>query len=139
MARLLIIDNDEIDAKEIKDWLLKEGHIVDICKSGAEGFRRLQKFEYDVAVIDWNLPDLKGPDMCRRVCSSNLRLPILLLGQRNAAEDAIAGLDAGAQDYVPKPTPLPEIAARLRSLLRRYGGSRVVVPPAISMNPIVIQ
>lgn len=138
MARLLIIDSDDFSAEALQNWLRNEGHVVDVCKSAMQATKQLQKYDYDVAVIDWNLPDLAGLELCKRICRSNLRLPILLMSSNPGVEDAIAGLDAGAQDFMTKPCPLPELAARVRSLLRRYCRPiTTVVTPPVATNPII--
>lgn len=136
MARILIVENDDSSAFEIRNGLTNHLHNVDVCKSGAQALRLLAKSEYDVAIVSWDLTDIDGPEICRRVSSLDSPVPILLLGSRPGVEDAIKGLDAGAQDFMSKPLQMAELSARVRSLLRRYSkAAKVFVAP---VNPQVL-
>lgn len=138
MFGILVVENDSFVAGEIKDWLVKEGYKVDVCPSGAHALRQLQDYEYDVAVIDIHLPDMEGTELCRRVIDSNLRLPILMLSSTPGVEGTVKCLDAGAQDFMTTPLPLPEFSARIRSLLRRYTKQGVPLAMPRSTAEVVI-
>ncbi|MBX9686298.1 MAG: response regulator transcription factor [Candidatus Obscuribacterales bacterium] len=129
MAGLLVVGNHGFIAKEISSWLSKEGYMFELCDSGESALRNLQKNEYDLALIDWSLPDMEGPELSRRIGESNQRMPIMMLGARKEVEDKIEALDSGALDYLVRPCSLPELSARLRSLLRRYGGQLAHITP----------
>lgn len=131
MSNLLIIDDDDLTVSEIKNWLLREGYLIDCCKTAEDGLRQLEEFSYDVAIVSWQLPDIQGAEICKRIHQTNPMVPLLLLGTRPGSEDAIAALDAGAQDFMNKPFPIAELSARLRSILRRY--PTVVFPTAQHM------
>lgn len=141
MFAILIIQSDKAAGVELQDWLRQEGYKADICSTGLAGLLQLQKYEYDVLIIDSQLSDNSGIDLCRRVTSSNLSLPVLVLGNQSSSEETVQALDAGAQDYVAKPIPHMEISARIRSLLRRYANQGIprammpVIPPGVQNTP----
>ncbi len=120
MSNLLIIDDDDLTVSEIKNWLTREGYLIDSCRTAEEGLRRLQEYNYDVAIVSFQLPDIAGAEVCKRIHEVNQLVPLLLLGNRPGSEDIISGLDAGAQDFLCKPFPIAELTARVRSILRRY-------------------
>ncbi len=135
MFGILVIDNDKASAEEISTFLKAEGYKVDISPSAYAGLLQLQSYDYDIAVIDWNLPDMAGAEICRRIANSNLRLPVMMLSSRQGIEDTVQGLDSGAQDFMSKPLQLLELSARLRSLLRRYAKNGI--PRAMTATPVV--
>lgn len=139
MFAILLIENDRLLAAETRSWFQREGYKVDVVDSASEGLKQLQKYDYDVLIMESSLPDMDGVEICSRVSQSNLKLPILMLGSTAGIEDTVKGLDAGAQDFVSKPFQLPELSARVRSLLRRYakqGIPRAMMPPPVSV-PLV--
>lgn len=119
MAKILIIEDDPYISEELRAWLLSEQHIVDLSSAGEDGLYRLQQCEYDLSIVDWNLPEIQGVDICRKIHSLKPNLPLLMLTSRADLVDRIRGLDSGAMDYIVKPCELPELSARIRSLLRR--------------------
>lgn len=137
MSHLLIIDDDDSTVSEIKNWLTREGYIIESCRTAEEGLRKLQEYNYDVAIVSFQLPDIAGSEICKRVHEVNPCVPLLLLGNRQGSEDVIAGLDAGAQDFLSKPFPIAELTARVRSILRRY--PTVVFPgnTVVQSNPFL--
>jgi DNA-binding response OmpR family regulator len=124
-VRILVVEDEAELAGALGKGLRREGHAVDLVLSARAAEDRLLANGYDLAVIDWNLPDGSGLDLCRRVVSGSLRTlepsppRILMLTARDAIEDRVEGLDAGADDYLVKPFAFAELAARVRSLLRR--------------------
>ena len=137
MARILIIEDDDLIATELRSWLEKEGYIVDQVSTGKDGLLQLQRLEYELAVVEWQLPDMQGTEICRRISNSNLFLPIMMLGSRADVDDKIAALDSGAQDFLVNPCQLPELSARLRSLLRRYSRKKTDPFTVASPQPAV--
>jgi DNA-binding response OmpR family regulator len=137
VAKVLIIEDDEFVAEELSNWLNKEHHTVDVSFAGADGLYRLQHYDYEIAVIDWNLPDIQGIDICMKVREIKPGLPLLMLTSRGNIADRIEGLDAGAFDYVVKPCALAELSARIRSLLRRNSppSSRKIEFSDITLDP----
>lgn len=119
MAKVLIIEDDECMVDELSAWLCKERHTVDVSLNGADGLYRLQHYDYDIAVVDWNLPDIEGVEICSKLRAARVNLPLIMLTSRGNIADKIEGLDSGAFDYLVKPCALSELSARIRSLLRR--------------------
>jgi DNA-binding response OmpR family regulator len=130
MAKILVVEDDRELSGVIQDWLIAEKHSVDVVHDGREATDRLKYYQYDVAILDWELPHVSGVDICKTYRASGGTMPILMLTGRRAVESRIEGLDAGADDYLGKPFELSELSARLRALLRRpaqYGGKTLTV------------
>jgi DNA-binding response OmpR family regulator len=119
MAKVLVIEDDVELADSIQDWLTDEKHTVDVVHTGSEGLERLRYCSYDLAILDWKLPALAGIEVCKTYRSEGGSTLILMLTGRDTIEDKETGLDAGADDYLPKPFDPRELTARLRALLRR--------------------
>lgn len=117
--RLLILEDDEALARAIDKGMRRQGYAVDIAFDGEEGFELLQINQYDLLILDLNLPSLDGLEIARRVRSSQPGLLILMLTARARLRDRVAGLDLGADDYLTKPFHMHELLARVRALLRR--------------------
>ncbi len=117
--RILIIEDDELVASGLKQGLLQQGYTVDVAISAemAETFVAAEPF--DMALVDIGLPKADGLHFIRQLRSRGNHLPVLVLTARESMEDTIRGLDAGADDYMTKPYRLPEVAARMRALIRR--------------------
>jgi len=115
----LVIEDEAKTAHAVLDGLKGEGLLPFWTESGEEGFFRLSSERFDAVVLDWMLPGRSGLEVLRTLRAKDVKTPVLLLTARDALEDRIAGLDGGADDYLVKPFALAELAARLRSLLRR--------------------
>lgn len=124
--RILLVEDEADLAAAIQLVLQRQGHVVDHCSGGLEGWALLsgELARYDLAILDWMLPDLSGPELCRRARRCGLDLPLLLLTARVATADRVEGLDAGADDYLSKPFAMEELLARVRALQRRHPGYR---------------
>ena len=107
--------------------LREEGYAVDVALNGTDGLWLATENVYDAIVLDVMLPGLDGLEVCRRLRSAQRWAPVLLLTARGAVDDRVEGLDAGADDYLTKPFSFAELAARLRSLVRRTTGARPTV------------
>jgi DNA-binding response OmpR family regulator len=116
--RLLMIEDDAALAQLVRDYLSPLGFDVVPAGTAAEGLRRLGDEVFDAVLLDVMLPDLDGFEVCRRIRSSS-DVPVLMLTARGDDEDRIAGLEIGADDYLPKPFNPRELLARLRAILRR--------------------
>jgi DNA-binding response OmpR family regulator len=117
--RLLLAEDDEGIREPLTRALRREDYEVDAVADGDEAARRGLEEEYDLLVLDIGLPGLDGLEVCRRVRGAHPRVPILILTAQTDELDVVEGLDAGADDYVPKPFRLAELLARVRALLRR--------------------
>jgi two-component system, OmpR family, response regulator RegX3 len=117
-ARLLLVEDDDTIAESVAYALRAEGFDVDAVASGEEALERAASASYDVLILDLMLPGISGIEVCRRVRRSNT-MPILMLTARTAEVDIVLGLEAGADDYVPKPFSMPELVSRVRAILRR--------------------
>lgn len=139
--RLLLVEDDVALGEGIHQALTREGYTVDWVKDGASALHALLSEVFDLAILDLGLPRLDGLALLRRLRESGSALPVLILTARDATEDRIAGLDAGADDYLIKPFDLSELKARLRALLRRSAGrARVMIEHAgIRLDPTTQQ
>jgi len=117
--RILIVEDDRKLARQLQKGLDEQGHSVTVASDGKEGLEAARGGEFDVLVLDVMLPGLDGFSIVRRLRAAESTAPILLLTARDAAEDVVAGLDAGADDYLTKPFSFKILQARLRALSRR--------------------
>jgi DNA-binding response OmpR family regulator len=120
---ILLVEDDARLGLELRKALRSEGVSVDWVRSGSEAVDALDRGGYDLMILDWMLPDTDGPLLLTRLRQKNPRLPVIMLTARDAVEDRITGLDAGADDYLSKPFALGELLARIRTLLRRAEAS----------------
>ncbi len=117
--RVLVVDDDDAVRRAVARALTLHGYRVTVAEGGAEALRLLALDAPDVVVLDVAMPAPDGLDVCRRLRAAGDRRPVLMLTARDAVGDRVAGLDAGADDYLVKPFALEELLARLRALLRR--------------------
>ena len=139
--RLLLVEDDSALGEGVRTGLRQEGYTIDWLKDGASALHALQHEAFDLAVLDLGLPRLDGVEVLKRLRAGGANLPVLILTARDATEDRIAGLDAGADDYLVKPFDLDELKARMRALLRRSAGrARVLIVHAgVSLDPATQQ
>ncbi|HLK46045.1 MAG TPA: response regulator transcription factor [Acidimicrobiales bacterium] len=121
--KILVVEDDPAVRSSLSRALRLEGYEVELHEEGASAIKSLQVAVPDAILLDLQLPDVDGLEICRRVRSSGDTTPILMVTARDAVDDRVAGLDAGADDYLVKPFDLSELFARLRALLRRRGPS----------------
>lgn len=125
--RILVTDDDRAVRESLRRSLTFNGYTVDLAGDGIEALGRLEHNRPDALVLDVMMPRMDGLEVCRRLRSAGDDLPILILTARDSISERVVGLDAGADDYLPKPFALEELLARLRALLRR-----TISDPAIS-------
>jgi two-component system response regulator MprA len=120
--RVLVVDDELAVRTSLQRALGLERYEVDLAQDGREALERVANARYDAIVLDVSMPLLDGLEACRRMRAAGDRTPVLMLTARDAVDDRVAGLDAGADDYLVKPFALRELQARLRALLRRVDG-----------------
>jgi len=119
MSRIIIIEDDRAILRGLKDNLEYESYEVLTSADGEQGYRLIREQSPDLIVLDLMIPKMDGYELCRKVRSEGITVPILMLTARGQEMDRVHGLDIGADDYVTKPFSLPELLARIRALLRR--------------------
>ena len=129
--KVLIIEDNKILAATIKNRLQKQ-YVVDVAYTGDEGEYLIYANEYDIILLDLNLPDIDGTELCKKVRSNGVTVPILAITGRVTTADKVQTLDIGVDDYLTKPFEFAELLARIRSLLRRkinsdYASPRLIV------------
>ncbi len=133
--RILLAEDDQSLGQALADGLRQLGYVVDWITDGIQAAAALSDTEYAAAILDWNLPRSSGPAIIAGMRQRQDSTPVLLLTARDGLPDRVAGLDAGADDYVVKPVHLDELAARLRALLRRADGQ---LEPAIRLDQLEV-
>ncbi|MEM9007678.1 MAG: response regulator transcription factor [Cyanobacteria bacterium P01_F01_bin.86] len=117
--RILVVEDDTGIAQFLQQGLNEAGYAVDVAEDGNQGLEYALSSEYDVLIIDIQLPYLNGLDLLKTLRSEGIKSPVLLLTARSATQDRVMGLDVGADDYLVKPFDFSELLARVRALLRR--------------------
>lgn len=119
MAKILFVEDDTDLSGRVNEWLAFEQHAVECVFDGAEATERLKFYQYELVILDWDLPKKPGIEVCKDFRGSGGLTPILMLTGKGTINDKELGLDAGADDYLTKPFHLKELSARIRALLRR--------------------
>jgi len=125
--KVLVVEDDRKVAGFIEQGLTEEGHVVDVAPDGDEATMLAHVYDYDVILLDVMLPKKNGFQVATELRREGRNTPILMLTSRDAAEDVVRGLDAGADDYLSKPFRFEELLARMRALVRRGGAERMEV------------
>ncbi len=135
--RIILIEDDVLLGQGIDTGFKQQDYIVDWFQQGRPALASLQYESYDVMVLDLGLPDISGLELLESIRKQGSLLPVLILTALDGVEDRIAGLDAGADDYLVKPFDLDEVCARIRALIRRVGGRAdpLIEHQAIIINP----
>ncbi len=136
--RLLLVEDDTALGEGLRTGLREEGYTIDWLQDGASALHALTQEAFDLVILDLGLPRLDGIHVLRRLRGTGSSLPVLILTARDGTDDRIAGLDAGADDYLIKPFDLNELKARLRALLRRSSGRATVLIEhgGVSLDPV---
>lgn len=136
--RILLIEDDNMIGKAVRHGLMNAGFVVDWVLDGRAAELGLANPVYDVAILDLGLPKKDGMDVLRTLRRGGNAIPVLVATARDAVADRIAGLEAGADDYVLKPFDLEELVARVRALIRRRSGnvSSVLFAGGVALDPI---
>jgi DNA-binding response OmpR family regulator len=135
--RILLVEDDPELARRLSDGLRRDGFVVEHAANGEMGFALGRSEDFDAAILDLGLPDIKGVEVLRQWRKLGREMPVLILTARGSWTEKVEGLNAGADDYITKPSHVQEIAARLRALIRRSAGkaSPVLVHNDISLIP----
>jgi two-component system response regulator MprA len=133
-VRILVVDDDRAVRESLRRSLVFNGYDVDLASDGGEALDRLRAQRPDALVLDVMMPRVGGLETCRRLRADGDDVPILVLTARDSVADRVAGLDAGADDYLAKPFDLEELLARLRALLRRTHPGDAANPPDDSLT-----
>ena len=134
-VRMMIVEDDAALASGIARILEGEGHAVDVMARGEEALLGARQERFDLIILDVGLPGIDGFEVLRRLRAAGDRTPVLVLTARDALDDRVRGLDLGADDYMAKPFAMPELAARVRALVRR---SQAQTGPRIVHGPLVM-
>lgn len=132
--RVLVIEDDATLGPALQEFLAGQGYAVDLLGDGEHVAGAVSAQSYDLLLLDLNLPGVSGLDVLRGLRRDGQQVPVLILTARDALEDRVAGLDAGADDYVTKPFELAELAARVRAFARRRTGQ---AQPHLEAGPLV--
>ncbi len=128
MAKILVVEDDLELSEMIGRWLEKHRHIVELIDDGLEGLSRLRHYNYDLAILDWNLPNLEGIDILKQIRAEKITTSILMLTGKSTIDDRLDGFKNGADDYLTKPFHALELMARVEAILRRpknYAGKTI--------------
>jgi two-component system, OmpR family, response regulator MprA len=142
--RILVVDDDRAVRESLRRSLAFNGYTVDMASDGVQALEQIAAQKPDALVLDVMMPRLDGLEVCRRLRSTGVDLPILVLTARDTVSERVSGLDAGADDYLPKPFALEELLARLRALLRRSvpaegADSEVLTFADLTMDPVTME
>ena len=119
MKKILLIEDDVELAEKVREWLTFEKHSVDMAHNGKDAEQLLNGYQFELIIIDWELPDMTGIDICKRFRAKGGGASVLFLTGKGGLEHKEQGLDAGADDYLTKPFHVKELSARIRALMRR--------------------
>jgi two-component system copper resistance phosphate regulon response regulator CusR len=117
--RLLVVEDEQKTGDYVRQGLTEAGFVVDLVRNGVDGVHLATTEDYDLVILDINLPGLDGWNVLGRVRAAGRTVPVLFLTARDDVQDRVRGLEAGADDYLPKPFAFAELLARVRTLLRR--------------------
>ena len=120
--RILVIEDDATLGRALQEFLTNQGYVVDWVDDGLQGIDALDRYQYDLSVLDLGLPSIDGLQILAALRQKGDNTPVLILTARDGLNDRVSGLDAGADDYLTKPFELIEFAARVRAVIRRRVG-----------------
>ena len=130
MPQILFVEDDKDLSAVVNEWLTADGYTVEVAHDGLTGWEFLRQYNYDVVILDWNLPGLSGPAMCGRYRAAGGVAPVIMLTAKSQITEKVEGFDSGVDDYLTKPFSVPELLARIRVILRRHSSD----PAALEQN-----
>ena len=125
--RILVIEDEPKVASFISRALQEESYAVDLCSDGVEGLELAKDIKYDVVILDLMIPNLPGLEVLKQLRKAKVATPVIILTARSEVNDRVAGLDAGADDYLTKPFSIEELVARVRARLRQTGNAMQIL------------
>ncbi|MCA9802889.1 MAG: response regulator transcription factor [Cyanobacteria bacterium HKST-UBA02] len=131
MAKILVVEDDRLLLDLVDEWLTDQHHLVETADNGRQAFELLCTFEYDIVLLDWDLPELSGIEILKAFRERGGATPVLMLTKKGSIDEKEAGFDSGTDDYLTKPFDLKELSARVGALLRRPAA---LVPPVIRLG-----
>jgi DNA-binding response OmpR family regulator len=117
-ANILLVEDEVKLARFVELELSSEGYNINVAHDGIAGLTLARELSPDLVILDWMLPGLSGLEICRRLRATGISIPVILMTAKDEVNDRVAGLDAGADDYVVKPFSIEELLARIRAHLR---------------------
>ncbi|HEY9734428.1 MAG TPA: response regulator transcription factor [Drouetiella sp.] len=117
MARVLLVEDDESLSETVKQWLLFEKHAVETAATGYDAIEQLRFGEFDIVLMDWQLPEMTGIEICKQYRAGGGKTPIMMLSGNDSAAERQMGLDSGANDYMRKPFKLKDLSERMNKLI----------------------
>ncbi len=133
MSKILLVDDDEALGRDVRDWFAANSLHLEVALTGEDALQLLSSFEYDLILLDWNLPGISGLDVCKHFRKGGGRSYIVFLTGQGDIDSKEAALDAGGDDYVTKPFDIREVLARIRSVMRR---SLSITPEVFELNGV---
>jgi two-component system KDP operon response regulator KdpE len=134
-GKILVVDDQPQIRRVLRTTLIAEGYEIDDARGGQEALEKIHEEKFDVILLDINMPDIKGTEVCQVVRSTS-DVPIIMLTVNSSEAEKVAALDAGADDYITKPFSTPELFARIRAVLRRHASDLAV--PKLSLKNIEV-
>ena len=143
MAKILLVEDDSSAVQFVTSWLAAERHIVEVARDGADGLEFMLMTEFDVILLDWDLPSMSGHEVLKNFRAKGFTTPVIMLTAKSDIDSKEAGLDGGADDYLTKPFALMELSARIRVQLRKankqsqnklVSGDIVIVPDQLKVT-----
>lgn len=138
MAKILILEDDYKMGAELRQFFINRGFTCDQVYDGLLFFKQTKMDDYDLFILDVNVPGLNGLEVCKRIRQSNRAVPILMLTAYSAVEDKVTALEFGADDYLVKPFHLEELLARVNALLRRSANSIIEEKQVFQIDDLTI-
>jgi DNA-binding response OmpR family regulator len=127
MTKILLVEDDRQLAINVKEWLEREHYNVDVAHDGADGLQLFEHNDYDLSILDWELPSMSGLEICKHIRIMRPGARVIFLTGRGDMDDKLAGYEVGADDYLVKPFLAKELSARVRALLRRIETNQLTV------------
>jgi DNA-binding response OmpR family regulator len=136
-VKILLIEDETELRKSIKQYLYQEGYMIESAPDFLKAAEKVQEYEYDCILVDITLPNGNGLDIVRQLKKKNSKAGVIIISAKNSIDDKIAGLDLGADDYLPKPFDLAELNARIKALIRRrnFDGNKSIEVNEIKIVP----